>query len=337
VTVMMKPLVSILIPAFNAQEWIADAIQSAIAQTWPQKEIIIVDDGSRDQTLSVARQFASKDVSVTTQENQGAAAARNRAFSLCHGDYIQWLDADDMLSPDKVTRQMEALDRCRGKRTLLSSEWAYFMYRPRKAKFIHTPLWEDLSPLEWLTRKMEQNLHMQTATWLVSRELAEAAGPWDTGLLGDDDGEYFARVLLASDGVRFISGSKVFYRLSGPGSLSYIGQSDRKMEAQFRSMELNIKYLRSLDDSQRVRAACLKYLQEWLINFYPERRDLVDKCQQLAAVLGGRLEPPQMSWKYAWIEKLLGMTAAKRTQFGYNRLKASLIGSWDESMLRFGK
>jgi glycosyltransferase involved in cell wall biosynthesis len=96
----MKPLVSILIPAHNAEAWIADTVRSAIGQSWPRKEIIIVDDGSTDQTFAVARGFASKDVTVVTHENQGAASTRNYAFSLCQGDFIQWLDADDLLSPD---------------------------------------------------------------------------------------------------------------------------------------------------------------------------------------------------------------------------------------------
>jgi len=264
---VMNPLVSILIPAFNAQEWIADTLKSAIGQTWPRKEIIVVDDGSRDQTLAIARGLGSKEVSVVTQANQGAAATRNRAYSICQGDYIQWLDADDLLAPDKIARQMEATDRDAGRRMLLSSAWGYFMYRVHRADFVPTPLWCDLSPVEWLLRKLGQNLHMQTATWLVSRELTEAAGPWNTQLLGDDDGEYFCRVLLASDGTRFSPEARVYYRVSGPNSLSYIGRSERKMEAQFISMELHIGYLRSLENSERVRAACVTYLQNWLPNF----------------------------------------------------------------------
>src|SRR6266576_6242361 len=106
----MAPLVSILIPAYNAERWIADTINSALAQTWPRKEIIVVDDGSEDQTLWVSRQFASKNVSVVTQENRGASAARNKAFELCQGDYIQWLDADDLLAPAKIAKQTEVLD-----------------------------------------------------------------------------------------------------------------------------------------------------------------------------------------------------------------------------------
>lgn len=200
----MEPLISILIPAFNAEGCIAETIESALCQTWPRKEIIIVDDGSTDQTLAVARKFAGKEVSVVSQPNQGAAAARNKAFSLCQGDYIQWLDADDLLSREKIARQMELFRSYGSRRTLVSSAWGYFFYRVNKARFRPTALWCDLSPVEWMTRKWEQNVFMQTATWLVSRELTEAAGPWDTRLLGDDDGEYFSRVVLKSDRVRFV-------------------------------------------------------------------------------------------------------------------------------------
>src|SRR5271165_6282500 len=177
----MKPLVSILIPAYNAEAWIADTIRSAIGQTWPRKEIIVVDDGSTDQTYAVAQQFASKDVIVVTHENQGAASTRNHALSLSQGDFIQWLDADDLLSPEKVETQLKASAEIGSSRTLLSSGWGYFAYRSERAEFSPTSLWCDLSPVEWLVRKMGENLHMQTATWLTSRELTEAAGPWDEG------------------------------------------------------------------------------------------------------------------------------------------------------------
>jgi glycosyltransferase involved in cell wall biosynthesis len=330
----MKSLVSILIPAYNAEQWIADTIQSAVNQTWPRKEVIIVDDGSRDQTLHVARQFASQVVSVVSQDNQGAAAARNKAFELSQGDYIQWLDADDLLSPDKIANQMAAAEACQDKHKLFSSGWGYFMYRPEKARFIPTALWSDLSPPEWLLRKWEQNLHMQTATWLVGRELTEAVGPWDTRLLGDDDGEYFCRVLLASSGVRFVPDAKVYYRIADSGRLSYIGQSDRKMEAHLLSRQLQIGYIRSLEDNERVRAACLKYLQTSFIHFYPERVALVRQIQQLAARLGGRLEIPKLSWKYLWIQKLFGLPVAKRVRQRWNQGKSSLMRFWDKTLFR---
>src|SRR5207247_1005705 len=152
----------------------------------------------------------------------------------------------------------------------------------------------DLAPSAGATRTWEGTWSMQRATWLVSRGRTDAAGPWDTRLLGDDDGAYFARVINASNGVRFASQSRVYYRimLGISNCLSYIGRSSKKIEAQFLSMKLQIGYLRAREDSDRVRAACVNYLQSWLPNFYPDRLDLVQEAQQLAASLGGRLSLP---------------------------------------------
>jgi glycosyltransferase involved in cell wall biosynthesis len=330
----MEPLVSILIPAYNAEAWISETLRCAIAQTWPNKEIIVVDDGSKDQTLAVARQFESDLVKVFTHKNQGAAATRNAAFSLSKGDYIQYLDADDLMSPNKVASQIETLGSSTDKRLLLSGSWGQFLYRYHRARFVPSALWADLSPVEWLVQKMGLNLYMQTASWLTSRELVETAGPWDTRLLGDDDGEFFCRVLLASHGVRFVPEAKVYYRASGAGSLSYIGNSDKKREAQMTSMKLHISYLRSLEDSTRTRAASVQYLQNWLVFFYPERMDLVEQAQQMARELGGQLQPPYLSWKYSWIRALFGWHLARRAQIMLPSLKWSLIRKWDHTLYR---
>ena len=315
------PLVSILIPAYNAEEWIADTISSALAQTWPHKEIIVVDDGSKDNTLAIARQFESQGVQVITQRNQGASAARNDAFSRSRGEYIQWLDADDLLAPDKITRQMEVVMQGLDKRTLLSSSWGHFKYRAYRTRFIPTSLWCDLPPLEWLQRKMDQNVFMQTATWLVSREVTEAAGPWDIRLLGDDDGEYFCRVLLASNGVRFVPDSKVYYRAFRFDGLSYIGRFPEKIEAHWISMLLHIQYIRSLADTPQVRAACLQYLRDSLIFFYPEQQHILDQANRLAEELGAPLGAPQASWKYSWMVFLFGWAKVKVAQHRIRRAR----------------
>lgn len=331
----MKPLVSILIPSYNAEAWIAETIQSAIAQTWPRKEIIVVDDGSTDGTAEVAQQFVSKGVVVVRKGNEGAAATRNHAQRLSHGDYIQWLDADDLLAPDKIERQLAALRKTDSRRILLSSPKGNFHYRPERARFVPTPLWQDLSPVEWLLRKMGQNLPMQTSTWLTSRELADAAGPWDTRLLSDDDGEYFARVLLASEGTRFAAEARMFKRMTPSASrLSFVGMSDRKKEALLLSMKLHVQYLRSLEESERVRKACLAYLQTWFPNFYPERPDLVAEVQAMAAELQGQLETPRLRWKFAWMRPIFGWKAAKWAQMALPEYKSSWIGRWDKMMYR---
>ena len=327
---MALPLVSILIPAFNAEHWIAETIVSAQSQTWPRKEIIVVDDGSRDRTKAIAKGFAGKDLVVTTQPNQGAAAARNYAYSLCQGDYIQWLDADDLLSSDKIEKQMDHVERGVGTRTLLSSSWGRFMHRPARAIFMPTALWQDLSPVEWLLHKMDDDVWMQTSTWLTSRYLAEAAGPWNAQTVADDDGEYFCRVLVASHGTRFVPEAKVYYRVSGPGSLSYIGRSNTKMEGQLLSTRLHIGYLRSLEDSERVRRACLNHLQRYLAIYDPLRPDLVRAMEDSARELGGQLHRPRLPAKYAWIEPIAGRSIAKRVHALLPAMKRSVLCALDK-------
>ena len=328
----MQPLVSILIPAFNAESWLAETIRSALAQTWPRKEIIIVDDGSKDNTFAISQKFASDTVFTVSQGNQGAAASRNKAFSLSRGDYIQWLDADDLLAPDKLAIQMRVVSSCSSKLTLFSSEWGSFLYRPGKAKFSASPLWCDLAPVEWLLLSLEGHW-MPPANWLMSRELALSAGPWNPRLSLDDDGEYISRVVRASNGIRFVPSAKTYYRKT-PNSLSHMSQSDKKWESQFLSMQLQFEQLRSLEDTNRTRAACLACLQRYLIYFYPQRLDLVKKARESAATLGGQLEMPKLSWKYAWIQKFFGWSAAKRSQIFYNCTKSSVLRALDKVMYR---
>jgi glycosyltransferase involved in cell wall biosynthesis len=330
----MAPLVSILVPAYNSQRWIADTLNSALEQTWPKKEIIVVDDGSTDRTLHIAKEFASKNVQVVSQLNQGASVARNTAFSLCQGDYVQWLDADDLLDAHKVEKQVRTLENCSSNRTLLSGAWAYFIYRKRKARFLPTPLWFDLMPVEWMVRKMGNNLQMQTDNWLVSRELSEAAGPWDPRLWKNNDGEYFCRVMMASDIIRFVPDAKSYYRAAGFNSVTHICGSNRKLESLFLSMKLHIRHLRSMEDSERTRLVCVNYVRTRLPDFYPYRLDLVEELKRVISDLGGQFEEPRLPWKYNWIAKNFGWRIGWQAYHELPKVKASVIIAWESAMSR---
>jgi len=327
----MKPLVSILIPAYNAESWISDAIKSALRQIWPHKEIIVVDDGSADGTLAVASTFTRDGVTVTSQKNSGASAARNHAYSLCKGDYIQWLDADDVLAPDKISRQVAFARAVNNPLLLLSSEWGRFHYRTKNAQFIPTALWQDLSPIDWLLRKLTLNVWMQPGCWLVSRELTEAAGPWDERLSFDDDGEYFCRVIIKSQGVAFVRGAKTFYRATGPGSLSSVDNSNKKMESAWLSIRLHIRCVRHLEESERTKKAALTFLHTWFSMFDPYRPDILEQMEELAQSLGGKIkrlhliEP--LRWKFAWMEDVFGRRFAYWAQKRIPGLKHSAIQS----------
>lgn len=329
----MKPLVSILIPAYNAEEWIGEAIQSALDQTWQQKEIIVIDDGSTDGTGAIARSFGSRIRLISTQ-NRGLSAAVNLAIREAQGDYIQELDADDRLLPDKIEKQLSALREGDSRRLLLSSPWAPFFYRTHGVQFVKNSFWEDLTPVEWLLRKMTEGTHMQNATWLVSRELVDAAGPWDETLQYDQDGEYFTRVLSASEGTRFVPGTGILYRVTGPKRISYIGRSNKKKESLYRSMKVHMKCLQSLEDSERVRRACVTYMQIWYAVFYPSVPKIAAEMRELAAGFGGRLDEPRLAPKYSWMSPIVGHGTAQWAQMTLPQLKLAAVRRFDKLMYK---
>ena len=114
--------------------------------------------------------------------------------------------------------------------------------------------------------------------------------------------------------------------------MSYIGGSNKKLESLFLSMNLHVRYLRSLEDSERTRSACVHYIRTWLHEFYPYRLDLARELKALSAELGGRPEDPRLSWKYEWIVKAFGWSAGRRAQLAMPKLKGSVRIAWDKAM-----
>lgn len=324
----MEPLVSILIPAYNAEKWIRETIVSALGQTWPRCEVILVDDGSSDNTFDVANRFQSKTLKVVRQENKGASAARNKALALAQGDYIQWLDADDLLAPDKIEEQLKYGDGGRNSLRLLSSTFGFFYYNRHKAKFITTKLWQDLKPVEWFIINFTDRVWIHPAAWLVSRRLTNQIGPWNEKLSLNDDGEYFGRAVATSVEVKYVSDAKSYYRKANSKSLSSM-ITHNACESLFLTIKLCIEYLLVLENSERTRDAALKHLQNCLIYFYPEERQLLDKIYELAKELGGCLTPPELKFKYIIIRKIFGWDVAKKLVFEVPRLKKNVFGNYD--------
>ena len=318
----MKPLVSILIPCYNASAWLAETLESAIAQTWPNKEIIVVDDGSKDNTLAVATRFESPIVKVISQENRGASAARNRALQEAKGDFLQYLDADDLLALDKIERQIQLL-KDKNSDYVAAAEWSRFYKSPSEALFIPQPLWADRSPVEWLVYAWEENWMMHPAAWLLPRQIVEKAGPWNETLSLNDDGEYFCRVVLASVGVKFCHGAKSFYRSGISNSLS--GSKSRyALESAFNSLELCANYLLTRENSPRTRHVCATVFQRFIYEVYPEVPDLRKKAEAKVQQLGGSDVKPYGGPMFQLLSYSVGWKQAKRIQklayrYGYSK------------------
>lgn len=106
----MFPKVSILIPCYNADRWIQQAIESALNQTYSNTEVIVVDDGSTDRSVEIIKTFSDR-INWKTQPNQGGNVTRNRLLELSSGEWIQYLDSDDYLQPTKIEQQVQYLNQ----------------------------------------------------------------------------------------------------------------------------------------------------------------------------------------------------------------------------------
>jgi len=171
------PRVSIIIPCYNAERWLAATLVSALGQTASDCEVILVDDGSRDASLAIARGFEARGVQIVEQPNRGASAARNAGLRAARGAFIQFLDADDLLAPDKIARQLAGLETDGGC-SLASGEWARFVRDPAEADFKPQPNWCTLSGVELLELNYELGSMMHPAAWLAPRALLDRAGIW---------------------------------------------------------------------------------------------------------------------------------------------------------------
>ena len=311
----MSPLVSILIPAYDAAPWIADTLASALAQTHPRCEIIVVDDGSRDGTLARARDIAARHpgrIHVVSQPNAGASAARNHALRLARGDFIQFLDADDLLSPRKIELQLARLATSPA-RSLATCRWGRFETDPAATRFVDADIFQDFSPLDWLLLHVAECRMMHPAAWLCPRAMLDAAGPWDETLSLNDDGEYFARVVLVSAGLVFTPepDAASHYRSGLGGSLSR-RRSPAALASLARSIELISAHLSAREDSPRVRAALATYWQRLAYELYPDAPDASRRASARALALGGSDLPPPMGGRLRALSRLVGWRLAYR-------------------------
>jgi hypothetical protein len=318
----MEPLVSVIIPCRNGAAWLGEAIASCLGQTWQDLEIVIVDDGSTDASLQVARRYESPRVAVLACKRIGASAARNTGLARARGDFIQFLDADDVLDRDKIRIQMEQLARSPAL-SLASSAWARFQVGPDEAVFRAEPVWRDFIPPEFLIASWQGGGMMANFAWLAPRAAIDKAGLWNERLSLNDDGEFFTRVALACSGIVFCADARGYYRASAAPTLSR--RRDRTaLASAFEAIELSCGHLRRHCDSPAARAACATQYQRFAFAAYPDAPDLVATAERRAAEFGGSSLRPQGGRAFQALAAGFGWKFARRCQRAWHGLQESI-------------
>lgn len=261
---MKQPLVSVIIPLYNSENYISETIESVLNQTYKNIEVVVVDDGSTDDSLSIAKRYESNNLHVYHQENSGAPVARNFGFRMSKGSFIQYLDADDKLTPNKIEKQVAALGKgnsyaiATSSVFVMSGEEEYLwdmpeIYHDYERGFdLLVDLWRFFIP-SWCI-----------GSYLVPRNLVLESGGWDETLKKNQDGEFFSRVLVRANKVVFIETEGQIWRLL-PTSMSHsIGEA--KIESVYRSYRKISDLMLSVEDSKRVRQAVAAAYGSFVIN-----------------------------------------------------------------------
>jgi glycosyltransferase involved in cell wall biosynthesis len=211
----MPPLVSILIPCYNAERWVTQCIESALAQTWPDKDVIVVDDGSTDSSLEIIKSFGDR-IRWETGPNRGSNRTRNRLLELARGDWLQYLDADDYLLPDKITAQMDSL-ATRPQSDVVYSPMLLHFISSQEPKPVPNPnpintedIWIGL--VRWYTP--------QTGGYLFRRQALVDAGAWNAAQPCCQDNEMCLRLLMCGKQFAFCPSMGAVYRLGSNESVS---------------------------------------------------------------------------------------------------------------------
>jgi glycosyltransferase involved in cell wall biosynthesis len=314
-------LVSVIIPCYNAEIWIAEAIDSCLSQTYPHIEVIVVDDGSTDGSLALAESY-SKEIRIETGPNQGGNHARNRGFRKSRGEYIQFLDADDYLLPEKIQRQVGFLEEFGA--DVVYGDWRHRFHEPDGSS--------HLGEVQ-ISGEQVDVLESLLAGWWVApvallwrRRVVVESGGWDEALTAAQDRDFFTMVALSGSDIRYQSGCHSVYRRYGNVTVStsntarwlensqqVLEKAERKLQA---TSQLLMPYRRALATSYFRLAR----------NYYDVERSRYDQLLDRALELCPGFQPAE-SPLYDAAYRLFGFRMADRLASYKRRLSSRALNS----------
>ncbi|MEH1802653.1 MAG: glycosyltransferase family A protein [Nostoc sp.] len=212
-----------IIPNYNRADLIGITLENMLSQTLKPTEIIVVDDGSTDNSVEVIRSFGSK-ITLICQTNQGPGAARNAGLKVATGDYIQFFDSDDLCSLNKIECQVKALEASSA--DIAYSPWAKVYIESQQVRFENHVVQQRQLPLSknsiiWFLQTW--NILFQAC--IIRRSFVKKVGYYRTDLMPSEDSEFLFRLLLHNPKLEFVPDCLVLYRLHSMGQITASGTS----------------------------------------------------------------------------------------------------------------
>jgi glycosyltransferase involved in cell wall biosynthesis len=262
-------LVSICMPAYNAGKYISEAVRSVLNQSYQNWELIIVNDGSTDQTAAELEKINESRISIFHQDNKGQCNAANKAFSLAKGNLVKFMDADDLISPTFIEKQVKRIEGRDD--VVVSAAWGRFYNDDISTfKLNHKKISQDMPGTEWLENSwLTADAMMQCALWLIPRNIINRAGLWDESLSLINDLDFFTRILIKAKMVLFEKDAVLYYRSGISGSLSD-KKTDQAILSLFKSIDQATTNLSSVAKSDKALLACANMWQLLIYQVYPK-------------------------------------------------------------------
>lgn len=306
---MQDPLVSVVIPCYNAEKWIAETIRSVLHQSYANTEIIVIDDGSSDNSAAVVHSFGDK-VRLETGPNRGGCAARNRGLEIARGEYIQFLDADDVLSKEKIELQLNSLKSCSPEGIAVCA-WSYFSTGSASRVINVRPYWTSYSQgIDLLIDIWLHGGYFPSHCWLVPRRLIEKSGDWNEALSADQDGEFFGRILALCGPVVFVPGAFAFYRTPAVGNVSS-SRAPRALCSRILATESVASLILSHGNNSSARASVASRWQNLAYHLSQYNMDLArDAASRAAKVMPRSFSPKVGGTGFRVLSRALGFQRA---------------------------
>jgi GT2 family glycosyltransferase len=213
------PRVSVVIPTYNRQRLVQDTIDSVLRQTFKDLELIVIDDGSTDDTRRVLHDRYGTRIRYIYQENQGESAARNHGITLAEGEYVGFVDSDDLWHPDKLKSQVELLEA--NPRIGLVSTQAYWInYQGLRLRKPPEGLGRQTDTISWAELVLDNVIAGGGSSVLIRKECLERAGGFDQSIRFGEEWDLWIRI-AHDDGIHQIPMPLVYYRLNPFGTRSW--------------------------------------------------------------------------------------------------------------------
>lgn len=264
--------ISVVIPAYNAEQHIGRAIDSVLTQTLKVDEIIVVDDGSSDKTEQVIRSYGDK-VKYIAQQNAGVSVARNTGIEAAAGNWIAFLDADDEWMPEKIKLQTEHLQRNPDLKWIYSN---FYQKQPHSQKLQEAHGSRTLDELldgrdffeDYFTAFVNHG-HLWTCTVIIQKEVFEKTGPFEPGMKRAQDNDLWYRIAYQYPKIGYLRQPLAVYHLDTPASSTKINDRvDFMAQLVNRHLELSAQY-----DRQQAFTPCVTHmLGVWIRQLLRQKR-----------------------------------------------------------------